>query len=250
MVRTVVDAGCEVCIHGLNHDGRLFSSPEVFEDRARRINDYLRMFDIKGFRSPVLYRKLEWLQKLDIEYDLSIPNSGRYDPQPGGCCTVFPFFNGNIVELPLTTVQDYTFFHILDSLSIDSWLSQMRAIGSSNGLITFNIHPDYTSEGKYYAVYLQLLLAIRKFMNNENSWHPLPGEAAAWWRQRDGMRLENIHGNWRIEGEGSERALLAFMKIENGTPVFNFARPEIVSVRRKERKPAAERTLREKEFRR
>ena len=65
-----------------------------------------------------MYRNAEWLHALNIRHDMSIPNVAHLDPQQGGCCTVFPFFIGEILELPLTTIQDYTLFHIVGECSM------------------------------------------------------------------------------------------------------------------------------------
>ena len=36
-----------------------------------------------------------------------------------------PYFIGNILELPLTTIQDYSLFHILGDYSISLWQQQI-----------------------------------------------------------------------------------------------------------------------------
>ena len=41
-------------------------------------------------------------------------------------------------------------------------------------------------------------------------WSALPGEINRWWRARREMRIVGQDGKWRIEGEGAERAKLAF----------------------------------------
>ena len=92
-----------------------------FLGRAQRINKYAEEWGAVGFRSPVMYRNLDWFQAFNFSYDMSVPNVGHLDPQSGGCCTVMPYFVGNILELPLTTVQDYPLYHILRQRSIDLW---------------------------------------------------------------------------------------------------------------------------------
>jgi hypothetical protein len=59
----------------------------------------------------------ERLIDLNDSFDMSIPNVARLDPQRGGCCTVLPFFIGDIVELPVTTTEGYSLFHILGDYS-------------------------------------------------------------------------------------------------------------------------------------
>ena len=41
-----------------------------------------------------------------------------------------------------------------------------------------------------------------------------PNQVNQWWRQRSRMTLVLHSGHWRIEGPGSERAVVAFAKIE------------------------------------
>jgi hypothetical protein len=68
------------------------------------------------------------------------------EPQKGGCCTVFPYFIGDVLELPVTTTQDYTLWHILGERSTDLWKAQMDVILQKNGLANFIVHPDYILE--------------------------------------------------------------------------------------------------------
>ena len=70
---------------------------------------------------------------------------------------MLPYFLGRLVELPLTTTQDYTLFHILGQYSIDLWKSEMDCVAASHGLTSFIIHPDYVAEDRTRRVYEQLL---------------------------------------------------------------------------------------------
>ncbi|MEZ4515561.1 MAG: hypothetical protein R3C44_01550 [Chloroflexota bacterium] len=65
------ERGFEVGVHGLKHDGRLFSSRDVFMQRAGAINARLADWQAVGYRSPMTHRNPEWMQALDIDYDLS-----------------------------------------------------------------------------------------------------------------------------------------------------------------------------------
>src|SRR3977135_926180 len=107
------DGGFEIGIQDLHHDGRLFDNRDEFSRRAHLINNYGKEYGAKGFRAAVLYRNPDWYDALEFSFDMSIPNTGHMDPQPGGCCTVMPYFIGDILELPVTTTQDYTLFHLL-----------------------------------------------------------------------------------------------------------------------------------------
>ena len=48
----LVANGFEVGVHGLNHDGKLYASEEIFMRRSERINHYLKAWGAVGFRSP------------------------------------------------------------------------------------------------------------------------------------------------------------------------------------------------------
>jgi hypothetical protein len=221
-LQEIRDQGCEVCVHGLNHDGRLFSSEAIFLERARRINEYAERWGAKGFRSPVMYRNLDWLHRLHFSYDMSIPNVGHLDPQRGGCCTVMPYFIGDILELPLTTIQDYSLFNILQQRSLDLWIEQTRAIQKKHGLISFIIHPDYVTEPWSSQIYERLLDRLSVLRADDSVWMALPRDVDTWWRARQEMRLVREGGVWRIEGPQAERAKVAYAALDKGSVVYHF----------------------------
>ena len=207
--------GFEVNVQDLNHDGDLFRDRQEFRRRAERINEYLRLFGARGFRSAILYRNAEWLHEIDTSYDMSFPNVGHLEPQHGGCCTVMPYFIGGIVELPLTTIQDYSLLHILGESSIDIWKQQIDLIRQKNGLISFIVHPDYLTGERELALYRSLLNHLRQMRADSGLWIALPGEVDKWWRARSEMQLVGRNGEWCVEGEGSERARIAYANLAN-----------------------------------
>jgi hypothetical protein len=93
----------EVNIHGLNHNGNLFRDRKTFLKQAEKINRYVQEFGAEGFRSACMYRNVAWYDGLNVSYDMSVPNVAHLEPQRGGCCTVFPYFIGRILELPLNS---------------------------------------------------------------------------------------------------------------------------------------------------
>ncbi len=214
------DRGFEVNLHGLNHDGRLFSNHDEFLRRAELINQYASKWGALGFRSPVLYRNTDWFDKLEFDYDMSLPNVGHLDPQRGGCCTIMPYFIGDIVELPLTMTQDYSLFNILQDYSLDLWKTQIKTVADKNGLISFIIHPDYVIDKRPQETYKALLEYLNDFCEGEKVWKALPKEAATWWRQRSKMSVIRDGDSWRVQGEGSERAKIAYAGLENGDLVY------------------------------
>lgn len=204
------EGGCEVCVHGLNHDGRLFTERGEFERRASLINEYGRRFGARGFRSPVMYRNAEWMSALDFSYDMSFPNVAHLDPQRGGCCTVFPYFIGDLLELPLTCTQDYTLLHVLRDSSLNLWRRQVDMVLAEHGLLTFIVHPDYSTKGRAAVLHSQLIAMLRLLIDERDLWSALPGEVDTWWRQRAAMRVGGDSDGWYIVGEGAERARLGW----------------------------------------
>jgi hypothetical protein len=212
--------GFEVNVQDLNHDGRLYSDRTEFVRRARKINDYGRRFGAAGFRSAVLYRRQEWYSDLDFSYDMSVPSSGHLEPQRGGCCTVMPYFVGKILELPVTTTQDYSLFHYVRSLSTDLWKRQIDLILEQNGLISFIVHPDYITKDRENRLYQQLLAHLTHLRSQKKLWIATSGAIDRWWRQRSKMELVSDGTGWRVQGAGSERASVAYASEKDGKLVF------------------------------
>jgi hypothetical protein len=208
--------GFELNVHDLNHDGHLFESHKLFLERANKINEYAKKWRAEGFRAGAMYRNAEWSKAFEFSYDMSFPNAAHLEPQGGGSCTVMPYFLGGLVELPLTTTQDYSLFHILDEYSIDLWKEEMESLISSNGLAVFIVHPDYVIESRAQRVYENLLQYLSDLCSQAKLWQPLPRDVASWWRDRSRMRIVRSDQSWKVVGPGSERARVAFAQIENG----------------------------------
>ena len=213
--------GFEVNVHDLNHDGQLFHNREVFLERAKKINEYAGKWRAEGFRSGGMYRNAEWQGALEVRYDMSFPSAAHLEPQIGGCCTVMPYFLGGLVELPLTTTQDYSLFHIRGEYSIDLWKEQLDYIATSNGLAAFIVHPDYVIDRRARRLYEDLLQHLAELCSHAKIWQPLPRDVARWWRERSQMRVEHSGGAWKVAGQGSERARVAFAQIEDGRLTYH-----------------------------
>jgi len=219
-LESIRNRGFEVNVQDLNHDGRLYNERNEFKRRATKINEYGRLFKATGFRSAILYRRQEWYSDLEFSYDMSVPSSGHLEPQRGGCCTVMPYFVGKLLEVPVTTTQDYSLFNYLRSFSIDLWKQQIELILEQNGLISFIVHPDYIMKTREAGIYQELLGHLASVRAKKNAWTATPGEIDRWWRQRSKMELVHDGDNWKIEGAGSERARVAYASEKEGKLVF------------------------------
>lgn len=213
---SITKRGFEVAVHDLNHDGRLYKSREQFVERVAKINSYRCQWGVDGFRAAVLYRRQEWFSDLEFSYDMSVPNVAHLDPQRGGCCTVMPYFVGNLLELPVTATQDYTLFHILQDYGTDLCKSQIELIMEKHGLLSFIVHPDYATTGRESKIYEWLLSRLAELRRERGVWIATPGEVNRWWRQRAEMRIVEDQAGVRIEGRGSERAWIAYANEVDG----------------------------------
>jgi hypothetical protein len=209
-VALIRSRGFEFNIHDLNHDGQLYQERQLFLQRSKKINSYVKKFATHGFRAGVMYRNLDWYDAYEMSYDMSMPNVAHLEPQRGGCCTVFPYFVGKILEIPLTTCQDYSLFQILNDYSIDLWKQQLALLRKRNGLMSFIAHPDYLIDASARKVYESLLQYLQQMVQREKIWMALPGEVDQWWRARSQMHLVQANGRWTVEGPQSDQAKIAF----------------------------------------
>jgi hypothetical protein len=178
------DRGFELGVHGVHHDRSMFSSRAAFDSQQPAVREMAAKLGAVGFRSPATHRVVDWLADLPIEYDCSIPHSDPFEPQPGGCCSLWPFFIGDVIALPYTLPQDNTLFTLLGHHSIDLWQTQLERIERLNGLAEVVSHPDpgYLGDPSKRALYSEFLDLVR---DRPDLWTPLPREAADWWRIRD-----------------------------------------------------------------
>jgi peptidoglycan/xylan/chitin deacetylase (PgdA/CDA1 family) len=184
VLRELTSRGFEIGMHGIIHDRSLFSSRAEFERQLPLLQRLADRLGATGFRSPATHRVFDWLPELPIEYDATISHSDPYEPQPGGCCSLWPFFIGDLVELPYTVPQDHTLLTLLGHRTASLWLETARAIEERFGLVHCVTHPDpgYLGDAEKRAVYRQFLEGMAA---REGVWRALPREIAAWWRLRD-----------------------------------------------------------------
>ena len=139
-----------------------------FTRRAAKFNAHLKELGMVGFRSPLTHRNPEWMQALEIEYDLSFFDTDPFEPVPGGVMSIWPFFIGHFVELPYTLVQDYTLTSVLGETTPRIWLEKVDFIEKYHGMALVNSHPDYLKTENTWDVYYQFLAAMKK---RQGYWH-------------------------------------------------------------------------------
>jgi peptidoglycan/xylan/chitin deacetylase (PgdA/CDA1 family) len=170
----------EIGIHGFNHDGKLYYSKKIFNERVPFINEAIKEYGAVGFRSPMVHRNLEWLQKLDIDYDASCFDYDPFQPFPGGTGSIWPFIAGKFVELPYTLPQDHTLFYVLKQKDINIWINKINWLKKNNGMILVLTHPDYLITSHHLHMYKELLEYLKDL---KGVWFCLPKEMADWWKK-------------------------------------------------------------------
>lgn len=190
----LVSNGFEVGVHGLTHDGKLYSSKKVFDQQAPRINQYIKDWKASGFRSPAMHYNREWIRDLNIEYDASTFDTDPFEPRPEGVRSIFPLWvSGNgqkrgYVELPYTLPQDFTLFVLMQEKSPDIWKRKLDWIAQKGGMALLIVHPDYMNfKGRgigideYPSEYYEKFLEYIKSNYKNNYWNVLPKDIARFW---------------------------------------------------------------------
>lgn len=197
LIQDLKNRGFQVCIHGLHHDGKLFLSRQIFDERAKQINEYLKEWNSMGFTSPSMHHNLNWMHALNITHSTSTFDTDPFEPQPDGVGTIFPFWVGDgsatkgYIELSYTLPQDFTLFILMKEKNIRIWKKKLDWIVEKGGMVLLNSHSDYINFNKQkngpeeYAaeLYIEFLEYIKDTYKDQY-WHVLPKEIASFWKQR------------------------------------------------------------------
>jgi len=186
--------GFEIGVHDLFHDGKLFRSKAIFQERAVIINRFLSKWEAVGFRAGAMHHNLDWMHHLDILYDTSTFDVDPFEPQPDGMTTIFPLViecpvsGKRYVELPYTLPQDFMLFVIMRNKNTDIWKKKLDWIAAKGGMAMVITHPDYMNlEGKRLAIdeyRAELYGDFLAYVNHKYGnlfWHALPSEIAEYW---------------------------------------------------------------------
>jgi hypothetical protein len=200
--------GFEVGVHGLYHDGRDLGSRELLLERLPEMRAWGERWRAVGFRSPATHRSWELMPLLGFDYDSSSPDTDPFEPQSGGCCTWLPFLNRELVELPITLVQDHTLFVILRRGDERLWVEKADYLRSRGGLALLITHPDYMLDHDRLVAYKLLL---EHYASDEDAWRALPREVSDWWRRRAASSLRREGSGWQVIGPAADEARVAFL---------------------------------------
>lgn len=204
-VTALQDAGFEVGVHGLYHDGRDLESERMVRERLPAIRDYASRWDAVGFRSPATHRDWNLMPLLGFDYDSSSPDTDPFEPQAGGCCSWWPFHNGELVELPITLVQDHTLFVILRRDDEQLWIDKTELLREKHGMALLITHPDYMLGERRLSSYRRFL---ERYATDGDVWRALPREISSWWRRRASSTIVRGESGWSVAGAAAGDAVV------------------------------------------
>jgi hypothetical protein len=208
LVQSLTERGFEIGVHGLYHDGRDLASLTTLRRRLPAIREYATGWRAGGFRSPGTLRSAELIPLLGFDYDSSYSDTVPFEPQAGGCCTWLPYMFGDVVELPITLVQDHTLFDLLGHRDGAVWLEKARFLRRRGGMALVLTHPDYVGNGSLVDSYRRLL---DEFAGDPTAWKALPRDVSEWWRRRASSTLQENGGEWCVVGPAEGDARIEFM---------------------------------------
>ncbi|MEW6359419.1 MAG: hypothetical protein AB1696_23990 [Planctomycetota bacterium] len=183
LLQRLIGAGHEVACHGYNHDCKLpYLERQSIADRLNECIRILAPFGVRGFRSPALGRTRDLFEELSgrFTYDSSVP-----DTEAGsGCCTVFPYSIGDLLELPITVPMDATLLlhGYKPDRVLDVWIKKIGWIKKTHGLAVIVTHPEphFSGNPAMIGVYAELLAHLSKAAD---CWIAPIAEIAEWWRR-------------------------------------------------------------------
>ncbi len=203
----------EVGVHGLNHDGRLFSTRREFLRRVPLIDEYLKSWGAVGFRSPALHRNPDWIPDLNIRYDSSFMDTAVLEPQFGGVSTVLPYLLAdNVVELPITMPMDHHLINLLRTEVVTPMLSKFSWTVDRYGLANFLYHPDYNLTfsrlGDFDAV-------VQEVTGTQGGWIKPARDIADWWGRRHASTLVGDGKDLHVDGPAAPDAAIWYAHLED-----------------------------------
>ncbi len=183
--------GHEIAWHGPTHDYRIaWTPPDEIAASARTFLEGAPG-NPRGFRSPNFLRTDNLWAGLApvLGYDSSARDTAAelFSAHPRqGCGTIFPFFRGTLVELPITIPDDLSIRCLRpdDANALaEVQLAKLAWIRARNGFALSLTHPeDWISltPGSFGA-YRNLVEAVAR---DGAAWTPLPRDVETWWRRR------------------------------------------------------------------
>jgi peptidoglycan/xylan/chitin deacetylase (PgdA/CDA1 family) len=263
VARRLLEAGVELCVHGLVHTDMARLPAEIQEDHIRRAVDIFASHGIafEGFRSPYLKfnrATLLAVEKVGFRYDSNLPFYWEppealksvgpeeadglrrglrfYGPVKFPAERSLPRYVGDIIEIPVSLPDDEI---MLDRMGLpvsrigDAWTEMAGQALARRELLTLQLHPERI---------LHLEAALRRVLEFARSgssfWLAKMKEIAAWWDARTRAAVEVVpsdEGTYQVTLSGPAGLGLVALEplsglvldIKDGRSVRSPARPVI-----------------------
>jgi hypothetical protein len=191
-IEELAKRGHEIAWHGPRHDYRIaFMRPEELASTLSANRPLFARFGIRGFRSPNYLRTNRLYNGLAgaLGYDSSTMDTAAEPLSPArrtGCCTVFPFFRGDLLVIPLTVPDGLTIRCLTgdDAGAIAAIQSaKIEWIKGVGGLALAITHPEawISMRPGSFGAYRKM---VERIASDHEAWKALPRDIEAWWRKR------------------------------------------------------------------
>jgi peptidoglycan/xylan/chitin deacetylase (PgdA/CDA1 family) len=189
-MRRLIDRGCEIGVHGYNHDAKWpLLDGHAFDRRLETARRFAAQWNAQGFRSEWLFRTPRFLEALAgvFRYDSSVPATERsgIPESANGCASCLPYrTNGDLIELPLTLPMDIWHGGLPLNTFWERQLELSRAITRKGGLTVVSLHPQPHQAANEKT--LQVLdAALQAIAADKSVWIAKPCEVAEWAAKQD-----------------------------------------------------------------
>ena len=177
------EQGCEIGLHGYDHTLRTPYLPiQTIQNKLFKCEMFLRQYSMKGFRSPFYLRSQNLFTALQpfFLYDSSVPDVDVFSPgvSRGGCCTIFPYEIGRMIELPVTIPYEIILHRGWSPDKLNAfWSRKIHWIKEAGGMILLNSHaePQYLGNKQIRKAYEELLKTLS---DDRQAWFALPCQVA------------------------------------------------------------------------
>ncbi len=162
----LISNGFEIGLHGYSQDNKLaFLKEDIIRRRIESVQGLVQQYKIKGFRSPSWLRSENLFKVLQdyFIYDCSVLDVDYISSAGiGGCCSIFPYKIGKIIELPTTLPYEFPIQLGVRPIELNNfWREKVEWIKENRGVANLITHPD-----PFYGGNWPMVDAYRELLKN------------------------------------------------------------------------------------
>jgi hypothetical protein len=190
-VKTVVSAGCEVGLHGI----------DAWLDSTRGADEREQVTRVTG--APTVGTRMHWLfwndrapERLEgagFSYDSSFGYNNTVGYRAGTLQAFKPITAKRLLELPLTIMDTALFYPSYLNLTHEGATRAVRPLVADaeryGGALTINWHDRSLGPERLWGdFYVELVDDLKR----RKAWFPTAAQATAWFRQRRSARFDSV----------------------------------------------------------